>query len=89
MARIQRGDRVRVARLDPTETEVVREYTGCFLGLMGVVTNEPVWRDPDPKAGPLGKIVAKGECWVEFGRPCRKHGETGAVFTLAELEKVE
>ena len=52
---IQRGDRVRVARLDPTEVELVQEHTGCFLGLIGVVNNEPVWLGPDPKAGPPGK----------------------------------
>ena len=89
---IKIGDKVRVARLMSDTAEeydpLTYEHTSCFLGQIGVVKTEPVWLDSEPEKGPLGKIIAKGECWVEFDHPCNRHGETGAVFRVEELEKV-
>lgn len=89
---IKEGDRVRVVRLVSDTVQeydsLTYEHTSCFFELVGVVKTEPVWLDYEPEKGPLGQVAAKGECWVEFDHPCKRHGETGAIFTVNELEKV-
>ena len=89
---IRKDSKVKVIKLvSDTANEydpLTYEHTSCFLGQIGVVTNEPVWLESEPNRGPLGKIIAKGECWVEFGDPCKRHGETGAIFNTSELEAV-
>ncbi len=90
---VKKGDKVKVVRLAATGVEqhdpIVLERTSCFLGLTGTVETEPQSLPYEPEKGPLGRITAEGECWVEFDQPCAKHGDTGAVFTVAELELVE
>ena len=90
---IEKGAKVRVVRLKSDTIEeydpLVYEHTSCFLGQVGTVKTEPVWLDYEPEKGPLGQVIAKGECWVEFDYRCGRHGETGAVFRVDELEKVE
>lgn len=74
-----KGDRVKVWRIDAESAEV-REHISCFLGWEGVVTAEPsfFWTPWDRR-----------ECWVEFGHPCPRHGDTGGIFLAAELEKLK
>ena len=86
---IHKGDKVKIVHLADDVDDLRREYISCFLGWVGVVKTEPQWHYPDPAKGPLGKIIARGECWVEFDQPCRRHGDTGAVFEVSELKKVE
>ncbi len=89
---IKQGDKVKVARLmSDTSNEydpLTYEHTFCFLGLIGTVKTEPVWLEYEPEKGPLGKVTANGECWVEFTTRCKRHGETGAIFNLSELEEI-
>ena len=89
---IKKGDKVKVVRLmsDTVEEydQITYEHTSRFLGLVGIVKTDPVTLDFKPEKGPLGKVIAKGECWVEFNRPCQPHGEKGAIFRVDELEKV-
>ncbi len=80
------GDRVTVVRID-ADDDLTREHTSCFLGWTGIVTGDPVWLHSEPEKGPLGRVVAEGECWVEFDHPCVRHGETGGVFQVSELER--
>lgn len=89
---IKKGDIVKVIRLVSDTAEeydpLTYEHTSCFLGLVGVVRTNPATLDYEPEKGPLGKIVARGECWVEFDQPCKRHRETGVIFRIDELEKV-
>jgi hypothetical protein len=85
---IHMGDRVKVVRIGDDVDDLTREYVSCFLGRGGVVGTEPKWLPPAPEKGSLGKIVARGECWVEFDSPCQRHGDTGAAFEVSELEKI-
>jgi len=86
---IHKGDKVKVIRIAYDADELTREHVSCFLGKVGIVKTEPQWLGPEPEKGPLGKIIAYGECWVEFDEPCAKHGDTGAVYEVAELELLE
>lgn len=89
---IKKGDTVKVIRLMSDTAEeydsLTYEHTSCFFSQVGVVKTDPVSLDYEPEKGPLGEIVAKDECWVEFDQPCKRHGETGAVFRVDELKKV-
>ena len=85
---IKKGDKVRVVRIE-AEDELTREHMSCFLDWTGIVGTEPTWLPYEPEKGPLGRVVAKGECWVEFSHPCTRHGETGGVFQVNELDKVK
>lgn len=89
MKKIHKGDKVRVIRIAHDADKLTREHVSCFLGKVGVVKTEPQWLAPEPEKGPLGKVIAYGECWVEFDEPCAKHGDTGAVYEVAELELLE
>ena len=86
---IHKGDKVKVIRIAYDADELTRERVSCFLNKVGIVKTEPGWLAPEPGKGPLAEAVAYGECWIEFGEPCAKHGETGAVFEVAELERLE
>lgn len=76
---LNKGDRVKVWRIDAESAEV-HEHTSCFLGWEGVVTTAPSfeWTPWDRR-----------ECWVEFDHSCPRHGDTGGVFLASELEKIE
>lgn len=85
---IHKGDKVKVIRIAADVDELTKEHISCFLRWTGTVKTEPVWFRPEP-GKPLGLMEANGECWVEFDRPCVLHGESGALFEVSELEKVE
>ena len=85
---IKKGDKVKVIRIAPDADELTREHISCFLGQVGIVKTEPAWLAREP-GKPLGLAVADGECWVEFDHSCSQHNETGAIFEVNELEKVE
>jgi len=73
------GDRVQVWRID-ARSEETGEHISCFLGWEGTVTSEPPW---------FWEPRNRRECWVEFDHPCPRHGDTGGVFLLSELKKLE
>ena len=82
---MRKGDRVKVIKIE-AEDDTVREHVECFLGWEGIMEDDPTWLAHDPDAGPLGRVVAEGECVVQFADSCDKHGENWAIFTAAELE---
>jgi len=86
---IHKGDKVKVVRIADDVDDMTREHVSCFLGRVGIVKTDPKWLFPAPEKGPLGKIIARGECWVEFERPCNRHGDTGGAFEVSELEKIQ
>ena len=86
---IHKGDKVKVVRLADDVDDMTKEYVSCFVGWVGIVKTEPKWMAPAPEKGPLGKIFARGECWVEFDKPCKRHVDTGGAFEVSELEKIE
>lgn len=53
------------------EDATVAEHTSCWLGAVGTIATVPT----------------EGEVWVEFPSTCVRHGATGAVFRLDELEE--
>lgn len=84
---MRKGDRVKVTKIK-ADDDAVREHVECFLDREGIIEDDPTWLPLDPDAGPLGRVVAEGECVVRFADSCDNHGENWAIFTVAELEAV-
>ena len=83
---VRKGDRVRVVRIVASD-DLAAEYTGCFLGWVGTVKDDPVYLPFTPEAGALGHVTAEGEIPVQFDHSCEKHGQDFGIFTIGELAK--
>ena len=87
---IRRGDKVKVIRIEALG-KLTQEHVSCFLDWIGTVQSYPseVTFKPEDDKGTQYPSVVEGECWVEFDRACKHHGETGGLFLINELEKVK
>jgi hypothetical protein len=66
------GTNVKVIKVF-TEGKYQRERAKCFVDKTGKITKKP---------------DRSGSQWVEFSKPCEKHGDTGGMFYSDELEVV-